>query len=388
MTKRVLLIVLDSCGCGGAPDAAQYGDAGADTIGHTARAVGGLRLPHLESLGLGRLTSVEGVSAVATPRGAFGRMQERSAGKDTTTGHWEIAGLITTQPFRVFPDGFPAEFIEAFERETRRKTLGNKPASGTVILDELGAEHVKTGHWIVYTSADSVFQIAAHEEVIPLDELYRACTIARRLCDPLYVGRVIARPFVGKPGSFKRTYHRRDFGMPPHEPTILDALKREQKPVIGVGKIGDIFCERGLSESIHTEGNADGLAKTKARFETLDSGFMFVNLIDFDSLYGHRRDPQGFARALEAFDAVLPELLDLITPNDLLIITADHGNDPTHSGSDHTREHVPLLVYGPPMAKGKNLGTRNGFIDIAATIAEAFGIAPFPRGTSFYRDVT
>ncbi|MCC6747627.1 MAG: phosphopentomutase [Deltaproteobacteria bacterium] len=387
MSQRVLLIVLDSCGCGRAADADRYGDAGADTIGHTARAVGGLKVPHLGALGLGNLTRAEGVSSADAPRAAYGRLAEASAGKDTTTGHWELAGLVTTEPFRTFPDGFSEELIAAFAEETGRGVLGNVPASGTAILDELGEEHLRTGSWIVYTSADSVFQIAAHEEKVPLEELYAACRVARRLCDPLKVGRVIARPFVGSPGAFKRTYNRHDFGMPPPEPTLLDRLHAAGVPVVGVGKIGDIFSGQGLSESIHTEGNADGLVKTRDRFARLDRGLVFVNLIDFDSLYGHRRDATGFARCLEEFDAFLPELLPLVGQDDLLILTADHGNDPTHAGTDHTREHVPLLAYGPARAAGRNLGVRTSFCDVGATIAEALGLAALPRGQSFYGEV-
>ncbi|MCB9556427.1 MAG: phosphopentomutase [Deltaproteobacteria bacterium] len=386
--KRILLIVLDSCGCGGATDAASFGDQGADTLGNTAKAVGGLALPHLAALGLGNACTIEGTPPVSAPSAAYGRMQESSNGKDTTTGHWEMAGLKTTKPFAVFPDGFPAEIIDAFAKETGRGVIGNRAASGTEIIEELGAQHMQSGEWIVYTSADSVFQIAAHEEVVSLTELYAACNVARRLCDPLRVGRVIARPFVGDVGNFKRTYNRHDFGMPPSGPTILDALKAENHAVIGVGKISDIFSGNGLSESIHSEGNLDGLQKTKERFSRLESGLVFVNLIDFDSLYGHRRDPEGFAQSLREFDGFLPELLGLITRNDLLLITADHGNDPTYRGSDHTREQVPILAYGPAGAAGVNLGTRQGFYDLAATIAEAFDISPPALGQSFYGDIS
>ena len=387
MSRRVLLIVLDSCGVGGAADAADYGDAGADTLGHTATAVGGLALPNLGALGLGNLARIPGVDPAARPTAAFGRMAECSTGKDTTTGHWELAGLLTSEPFAVFPEGFPAELIARFAAETGRGVLGNKPASGTAIIEELGPTQLQTGEWIVYTSGDSVWQIAAHEDKIPLDELYAACKVARQLCDPLRVGRVIARPFVGEAGAFERTFNRHDFGMPPPEPTLLDRLKADGLPVVGVGKIGDIFSGSGLSESIHSEGNADGLRKTAERFARLQDGLLFVNLIEFDSHYGHRRDPQGFARALTEFDRFLPQLTALVNDDDLLLITADHGNDPTHAGTDHTREHVPLLAFGPPAAAGQNLGLRQGFFELAATVAEALGIDPLGRGASFGAEI-
>ncbi|MFZ5786288.1 MAG: phosphopentomutase, partial [Acidobacteriota bacterium] len=336
---------------------------------------------------LGNLTRILGVPPASAPRGAYGRMQERSNGKDTTTGHWEIAGLVTDEPFRVFADGFPAELIQAFSRETGRPVIGNIAASGTAIIEELGPEQLRTGSWIVYTSADSVFQIAAHEEAIPLTELYAACKVARRLCDPLKVARIIARPYVGEPGSFKRTYNRHDFGMPPHGPTLLDRLHEAKLPVVGVGKISDIFSGRGLTESIHTEGNADGLAKTLERWKRLDSGLLFVNLIDFDMVYGHRRNPRGFADALVEFDRFLPSLLDAVATGDLFLITADHGNDPTYRGTDHTREQVPILAFGPANAAGKDLGTRDGFVAAAATIAEALGASPLASGQSFYQEI-
>ena len=385
--KRVLIIVLDSCGCGGDPQAADYGDEGADTLAHTAAAVGALNLPNLEALGLGNISAIPGVPATPSPRAAYGRMQERSNGKDTTTGHWEIAGLITREPFQVFDHGFPKELIDAFARETGRAVIGNKAASGTVIIEELGPEQLRTGAWIVYTSADSVFQIAAHEEKIPLSELYAACKVARRLCDPLRIARIIARPFVGEPKSFKRTYNRHDFGMPPPAPTLLDLLHDAKLPVVGVGKISDIFSGRGLTESIHSEGNADGLEKTAERFARLDGGLLFVNLIDFDMVYGHRRNPRGFADALGEFDAFLPRLLPLVGSNDLLLLTADHGNDPTYPGTDHTREQVPLLAYGPAHAAGKNLGLRDCFADVAATTAEVLGLAPLASGKSFHQEI-
>jgi len=385
--KRVLLIVLDSCGCGGDPEAALYEDPGADTLVHTAESVGGISLPNMAALGLGNISPMEGVAAADSPAGAWGRMQERSVGKDTTTGHWEIAGLVTREPFQVYADGFPQEIIDEFARETGRKVLANKPASGTEIIKELGQQHLETGDWIVYTSADSVFQIAAHEDKIPLTELFAACKIARRLCDPLRVARIIARPFVGEPGAFERTYNRHDFGMPPPEPTLLDLLKQAGQSVVGVGKISDIFSGHGLTESIHTEGNADGLVKTAERWERLETGLVFVNLIDFDMLFGHRRNPEGFAGALAEFDAFLPRLTKAVGPEDLMLITADHGNDPTYRGTDHTREQVPIFAYGPPGAAGTKLGVRSCFGDVAATVAEALGVDAPEHGTSFLKAI-
>ena len=388
MIKRVLLIVLDSCGCGGDAEAPLYDDPGADTLGHTAEFAGGLSLPNLAELGLGNITAMKGVPPAESPTGAWGRLQERSVGKDTTTGHWEIAGLVTREPFQVYADGFPQEIIDDFARETGRKVLANKPASGTEIIKELGEQHLETGDWIVYTSADSVFQIAAHEGKIPLTELYAACKIARRLCDPLRVARIIARPFIGEPGAFERTYNRHDFGMPPPEPTLLDQLKQAGHSVVGVGKISDIFSGQGLTESIHTEGNADGLVKTIERWERLETGLVFVNLIDFDMLFGHRRNPAGFAGALREFDAFLPRLTGAVGPEDLMLITADHGNDPTYRGTDHTREQVPILAYGPPGAAGTKLGVRACFGDVAATVAEALDVTAPEHGTSFLKAIS
>jgi phosphopentomutase len=379
---RVILIVLDSVGCGAAPDAKRYGDEGANTLGNMSVHVGGLTLPHLQGLGLGHLTTILGVPPVAAPRAAFGKMREASAGKDTTTGHWEMAGLQVSDAFPTFPNGFPEEFMRRFEKEIGRGTLGNKTASGTEIIEELGVEHVKSGKPIIYTSADSVFQIAAHEEVIPIDELYRISEAARRLCDELPVARVIARPFVGEPGSFKRTYNRRDFSMPPPAPTVLNAIADAGMPVVGVGKIWDIFAGHGVTENVHSEGNADGCVRTLEAMERVERGLVFTNLVDFDMLYGHRRDPEGYYRALQEFDAFLPRLQQRLGPHDVAIITADHGNDPTYRGTDHTREFVPLLAMSA-RAPGRDLGVRNGFYDIAQTLAEAFGVGPRPRGLSF-----
>jgi phosphopentomutase len=379
----VVLIVLDSVGCGAAPDAEEYGDAGSDTLGNLSRAVGGATLPHLQGLGIGNLTPMAGVPPIAAPDGAFGKMQEASAGKDTTTGHWEMAGLFVERPFKTFPHGFPAPMIEAFEAAIGRGVLGNKPASGTVILDELGAEHLATGKPIVYTSADSVFQIAAHEERIPVEELYRICQVARRLCDEYGVARVIARPFVGAPGAFQRTYNRRDFSTPPPEPTVLDAIAAAGLPVVGVGKIWDIFNGRGVTENVHSEGNDDGMARTLARLDGLERGLLFLNLVDFDMLYGHRRDPRGYYTAMQQFDRFLPSLRARLGPRDLALVTADHGNDPTWHGTDHTRELVPLLAFGAPGAhRSADLGVRHGFFDIAQTLCEAFALPRWPRGES------
>lgn len=382
---RVALIVLDGCGCGASADASNYGDQGANTLGNLAKHVGPLQLPNLQKLGLGNLTAIDGVLPTDQPRAAFGRMREASAGKDTTTGHWEMCGLRTDTAFPTFPHGFPEEMLARFKAEIGRGVLGNKVASGTTILDELAPEHMATGDVIVYTSADSVFQIAAHEEIVPIDELYRICEVARRLCDEKQIGRVIARPFVGKPGAWKRTYNRRDYSLPPPQPTILNRIAEAGIPVIGVGKISDIFAGSGVTENIHTEGNLDGLQATLAAFDKLDRGLVFTNLVDFDMLYGHRRDPAGFYKALSDFDAFLPSLLAKLRPNDLVLLTADHGNDPTFAGTDHTREYVPLIAISAATQQksGAALGERNGFYDIAGTLAEGFGVTAPSHGQSF-----
>jgi phosphopentomutase len=383
---RAFVLVADGLGVGAMPDAASFGDAGADTLGHAAASQGGLLLPALGALGIGRLTDVRGVPPAASPRGAFARMAEASAAKDTTTGHWEMTGLPTKEPFATFPGGFPPALVDAFEKATGRKLLGNKAASGTVILEELGAEHVEKGALILYTSADSVFQIAAHESVVSVEELYEICEAARRLCDPYRIGRVIARPFVGEPGRFVRTYHRKDFAMAPPGETLLDRLSAAGIHVTGVGKIPDIFSMRGIHESIHTEGNADGLARTLRLAESAGPGLVFVNLVDFDMLWGHRRDAAGFARALVELDRFVPELTRRLGPGDVVAITADHGCDPTFRGTDHTREHVPLLLFGPAV-RPADLGTRSTFADLGATLAEAFDVGPLGAGQSFLGDV-
>ena len=381
--ERAVLIVLDSVGCGELPDAAAYGDAGSNTLGNLARKIGGIRLPNLQALGLGNLTEIAGVPRVEKAAGGFGKMHEASAGKDTTTGHWEMAGIEVKKAFPTFPQGFPSAMIERFSRATGRGVLGNKTASGSEIIEELGVEHMKTGALIVYTSADSVFQIAAHEEIVPIDELYRVSEIARKLCDEIPVARVIARPFVGEPGKFKRTYNRRDFSMPPPSATVLDALLAAKIPVIGVGKIWDIFAGHGIGENIHSEGNADGCARTLEALEHLDRGLLFLNLVDFDMLYGHRRDPQGYGHSLEEFDTFLPSLQKKLGDKDLLILTADHGNDPTYRGTDHTREYVPLLALRGSGGAAGDLGVRRGFYDIAQSLADGFGLARQPHGESF-----
>lgn len=385
--KKVTLIVLDSVGVGALPDAGQYGDSGSNTLVHTARAVGGLNLPNLGQMGLGNIIEIDGVPPVAKPTAAYGKMAEQSAGKDTTTGHWEIAGLILKRPFPVYPNGFPPGLIEEFEKRIGRQVIGNKVASGTAIIEELGAEHMATGGPIVYTSADSVFQIAAHEEIIPLDELYRICRTARELLTGEHaVGRVIARPFTGQPGAFQRTANRHDFSLEPPGETILDHLKEKGLPVVAVGKIEDIFAGRGITRAVHTKGNPDGIEQTLAAMRYSPAGLVFTNLVDFDMLYGHRNNARGYADALEEFDRRLPEITAALQVEEILIITADHGCDPTTPDTDHTREYVPLLVYGRPVGGGVNLQVRQTFADVAATIAEIFDLK-FSRGTSFWPEV-
>ncbi len=372
--RRFLILVADSAGCGALPDAAEYGDEGSDTIGNTSRAVGGLSLPVLGRMGLGHLTAVAGVPPDARPVGFHGRMAERSRGKDTITGHWEMMGIVLREGLALFPRGFPPEILDPFVRETGVPgVLANRAASGTVIIQELGEEHQRTGKPIVYTSADSVFQIAAHEETVPVEELYRWCAIARRILDPWRVARVIARPFVGSPRRYVRTYRRKDFAMAAPAPTVLETLVDAGVPVIGVGKIPDIFDRKGITDELHTEGNADGLAKTEALLERVDHGLVFVNLVDFDMLYGHRNDAPGYARALEELDRALPRVLGKLRPGEVCAITADHGCDPTTPSTDHSREYVPLLVHAPGRGGG-DLGTRETFADLGATVAEFFGV--------------
>ncbi len=388
--ERVILLVMDSVGAGEMPDADRYGDAGSNTLGHVAEAAGGADLPTLAALGLGNILPLRGVKPAAKARGAFGKCTEMSAGKDTSTGHWELAGLRIDRPFPTFPDGFPEEILGPFRQRTGRGVLGNVPASGTEIIQKLGAQHVATGDLIVYTSADSVFQIAAHEDVVPVAELHEICRIAREILDPYQIGRVIARPFVGaRPGEYVRTYNRKDFAMPPPEPTVLDRLHEAGWPTVGIGKIPDIYCGRGIGEDIHTEGNLDGMQRTREALERVERGLVFVNLVDFDMLYGHRRDPAGYYACLREFDAQLAALSAGIDPGrDLVMITADHGNDPTFPGTDHTREYVPILAFGPTSAAGVDLGVRASFADVGATVAEAFGVTRPPHGQSFLSAIT
>lgn len=382
--KRVTLIVLDSVGCGDAPDAAAYGDAGANTLSNISRVVGGLNLPNMGKLGLGNLTEIKGVPPTEAAVGVYGRLTEVSAGKDTTTGHWELAGVILDQPFPTYPQGFPAELMAAYEARIGRETLGNYPASGTEIIKELGEEHLRTGKPIVYTSADSVFQVAAHEEIIPIDELYHFCQVARDLLTGEHaVGRVIARPFVGQPGHFTRTERRKDFSLEPPGDTILDVVKAAGQDVMGVGKIEDIFAYRGLTMSNHTGNNMAGVDAVVEFLALAKGGLIFANLVDFDALYGHRNDPQGYAEALAAFDRRLPEILQTLRDDDVLIITADHGNDPTDASTDHSRERVPILVCGQPIKRNCRLGTRTSFSDVAATIADLLGVQWSGPGASF-----
>src|SRR6266481_3254574 len=365
--ERVVWVVLDSVGIGELPDAADYGDVGRTTLGHIAESRP-LRIPNLARLGLANIAPLKHQTPATVPIGAYGKGATRSPGKDTTTGHWEMAGVWLEQAFPVYKKGFPKELIEEFEKQIGRKTIGNKPASGTEIIKELGEEHVRTGKPIVYTSGDSVFQIAAHEEVIPLAELYRMCEIARAmLTGENAVGRVIARPFIGTPGNFTRTEHRRDFSLAPLVSTLLDVLKDSGKEVIGIGKIEDLFAGRGLTQRDHTETNKDGMAVTLRWLERDFTGLLFVNLVEFDMLWGHRRDSQGYAQALQDVDSWFAQVQQAMLPGDAIFFTADHGNDPTYRGSDHTREHVPLLAYGQPVHAGVNLGTRSTFADLVQT---------------------
>ncbi|MGB4630336.1 MAG: phosphopentomutase [Tepidanaerobacteraceae bacterium] len=384
MIQKVILIVLDSVGVGELPDAAKYGDEGSNTLGNVAKAVGGLSLPNMQKMGIGNIIDIEGVPAVKEPTAAYGKAAEKSAGKDTTTGHWELAGVILERPFPVYPDGFPPELIEEFEKRIGRKVLGNKVASGTEIIKELGDEHVKTGRPIVYTSADSVFQIAAHEEVIPVEELYEICKIAREILRGEHgVARVIARPFVGKSGEYLRTYNRADFSLKPPHDTLLDKVVRAGMEVIGVGKIWDIFAGQGITKAMHTEGNMDGVDKTLEAIDMIQKGLVFSNLVDYDMLYGHRNDPVGYAKALEEFDGRLPEILEKLGDNDVLIITADHGCDPTTVSTDHSREYVPVLVYGDRIKAGVKLGTLSSFSDIGQTVTDFLGCLSLKNGRSF-----
>ncbi|WP_066312648.1 phosphopentomutase [Bacillus sp. FJAT-29814] len=387
--KRIFIIVMDSVGIGEAPDAERFGDKGADTLGHIADHMNGLHMPNMGKLGLSNIRELKGIEKAKRPLAYYTKMREASNGKDTMTGHWEIMGLNIQTPFRVFPEGFPDELLSQLEQRTGRKIIGNKPASGTAILDELGEEHMKTGALIVYTSADSVLQIAAHEEIVPLDELYSICKIARELTlDEKYmVGRVIARPFVGEPGNFKRTPNRHDYALKPFDRTVMSELKDAGYDVIAIGKISDIYDGEGVTKSLRTVSNMDGMDKLVETFDIDFNGISFLNLVDFDALYGHRRDPEGYGKALEEYDARLPEVFAKMTDDDLLLITADHGNDPVAPGTDHTREYVPLLVYSKRMAEGKELPLRETFADLGATVADNFKVKMPNYGKSFLNEI-
>jgi len=384
---RVILIVFDSVGCGALPDAADYGDAGSDTLGNISRHIP-LRVPNLRRLGLARVSTVNRLDLEPEPIGACGRMAEASPGKDSVTGHWELAGLVLERAFPVFPNGFPRELIDEFERRIGRGTLANKPASGTAIIDELGVEHMDTGKPIVYTSADSVFQIAAHEDVVPVPELYRWCEIAFELAGRgMGIGRVIARPFIGSPGAFRRTANRRDFALTPPSRTLLDHVKDAGFPVVAIGKIEDLFAGRGITSATHTVSDDHGIDEVLRAMSTTARGLIFANLVDFDTQYGHRNDVAGYAANLERVDARLSEVLAALQPRDLLVVTADHGNDPTTPSTDHAREHVPVFLTGRAVRAGVDLGTRETFADLGQTIADVFNVGPLDHGTSFLRSI-
>jgi phosphopentomutase len=385
--RRAIVIVMDSVGVGELPDAASYGDQGSNTLGNIAKRVP-LELPTLRRLGLDRVASIGGAHA-GSAAAAFGRMAEASAGKDSVTGHWEMMGIVLDRAFPVFPDGFPAPVIAEFSRRTGRGVLGNRAASGTEIIEELGGEHIRTGALIVYTSADSVFQIAAHEDVVPLSGLYHACEIAYALVgEGLGVGRVIARPFAGAPGRFRRTADRRDYALPPSGETLLDRVKAASLPVVAIGKIEDLFAGRGITHAIHTASDEDGMDQVEEQMAAVDRGLIFTNLVDFDTQFGHRNDAEGYAANLERFDARLAMVLAQLRDDDLLVVTADHGNDPTTPSTDHAREYVPLLVAGRHVRPGADLGTRRTFADVAQTLAEVFGVGRIAHGTSFLSEIT
>lgn len=387
MFKRIHLIVMDSVGIGEAPDAANFGDTGSDTLGHIAEEAG-LTIPHLENLGLGTIAPLKGVAAVENHQGYVTKLEEISVGKDTMTGHWEIMGLNIQKPFRVFPEGFPEELLKQIEEFSGRKVVCNKPYSGTAVIDDYGEHQMKTGDLIVYTSADPVLQIAAHEEIIPLEELYKICQYVRDITkdEPYMIGRIIARPYLGEPGNFSRTSNRHDYALDPFGHTVLDSLKENGKDVIAVGKINDIFNGQGITDSVRTKSNMDGVDQLLKVMEKDFTGLSFTNLVDFDALFGHRRDVKGYAQAIEDFDARLPEIFDAMGEDDLLMITADHGNDPTFKGTDHTREYVPLLVYGKKLEKQGAL-TQGHYADISATIAENFNVPQTENGKSFLIDL-
>ncbi len=380
---------MDSVGIGEAPDAKEFGDKGADTLGHIAEHMGGLHMPNMAKLGLSNIREIKGIERAEKPLANYGIMQEASVGKDTMTGHWEIMGLHIHKPFKVFQEGFPEDLVKQLEEKTGRSVIGNKPASGTAIIDELGKEHMDTGAMIVYTSADSVLQIAAHEEIIPLDELYKICEIARQLTldEPYMIGRVIARPFIGTPGNFKRTANRHDYALKPFDRTVMNELKDADYDVLAIGKISDIYDGEGVTQSFRTTSNMHGMDELLKTMDMDFIGLSFLNLVDFDALYGHRRDPQGYGEALQEFDQRLPEVLEKMKQDDLLIITADHGNDPVHHGTDHTREYVPLLVYSPSLQGNNPLPLRETFADLGASVAENFNVTMPKHGKSFLKEL-
>ena len=387
--KRIHLIVMDSVGFGESPDAAKFDDFDVDTIGHIARVCGGLKMPNMEKLGIANIREIQGIELARQPLAYYTKMQELSNGKDTMAGHWELMGLYTEKAFRVFPHGFPDELIQRIEEKTGRRVIGNRAASGTEIMKELGDEHVKTGALIIYTSADSVLQIAAHEEILPLKELYEICEFCRKITleEPYKLGRIIARPFVGTSGNFTRTANRHDYALKPFGRTVMNELKDANYDVIALGKISDIYAGEGVTKGVHTISNMDGMDKLIAHFDEKFTGLSFLNLVDFDSLFGHRRDPKGYGHALEEYDARLTEVFGKMTNEDLLMITADHGNDPTYHGTDHTREYVPLLAYSPRFAKGSELPIRTSFADVGATIAENFQVKMPEYGISFLQQL-
>ena len=387
MFARAIVIVLDSVGIGELPDAPLYGDQGSNTLGNIAASVP-LKIPNLAAMGLSKLVALNGVPPAVPPTAAYGRMAERSAGKDSVTGHWELMGVVLDRPFPTFPEGFPKDLIAEFESRIGRQSLGNVAASGTAIIDELGPLHMETGYPIVYTSADSVFQIAAHEGIVPVPQLYKWCNVAYELVvKGLGLGRVIARPFIGLPGSFQRTANRHDYAMPPAAATVLDRLLAAGHHVAGVGKVSDLFAGRGISESHPTKSDAEGVDRVEQLMATQPGGLIVANLVDFDTVYGHRNDVSGYAENLERFDARVPGLAAKLKDDDLLVITADHGNDPTTPSTDHSREHVPVLLHGRDVKAGVDLGLRQTFADLGQTLAENFGVGPLPNGTSFLREI-
>lgn len=388
MDKKVILIVLDSVGVGELPDAPNYGDVGSDTLGNISKAVGGIRLPNMEKLGLGNITGIKNIIKVENPTGSFGKCEELSIGKDTVTGHWEIAGVVLKKPLNTYPNGFPEDIVKEFEDRIERKVIGNKVASGTEIIKELGEEHIKTGYPIVYTSADSVFQIAAHEDVISLEELYKMCLVAREIfIGEKAIGRIIARPFIGKDGAFTRTSNRRDFALDPFDKTMLDYIKEKGLNVMSVGKIEDIYNKRGITDAVHIKNNMDGVDKTLEYMKEDKKGLIFTNLVDFDMLYGHRNDVQGYAKALVDFDNRMPEIISLMKDEDILILTADHGCDPTTTSTDHSREHIPVLIYGKRIKSGINIGIRKSYSDIGKTILDLLNVENDLYGESFAKQI-